>query len=256
MLMWSSAAKASKWVDTELRAAIRRRVDDTDFRLIPIMIDDTAPPALVADYRGFPLKKASDMDGIVREFCPEPEIDVVSRLQQRFLELVSKQFPENDEVRCLFCPVCASKNLSALIKHEPQFDERLYVVRCADCGWEQHAPGDVGWSACTAATEDDEDGDESIAQERPFEADLGIARATGFLFVAEAIEDSFIRGTLNILGLEDVSFEARVAGPPLQINVLGVTVVISFHPALQAFTGSAVRGGAGPQPSTTIVGLR
>jgi hypothetical protein len=34
MLMWSAAAKASKWVDTELRAGIRKRVDDTGFRLI------------------------------------------------------------------------------------------------------------------------------------------------------------------------------------------------------------------------------
>lgn len=158
VVMWSATAKASKWVDTELRAAIRKRVDDTGFRLIPIMIDETALPALVADNRGFPLTKASDMDGIMREFCPEPEIDVVARLRQRFLELVAKQFPEDDEVRYLFCPVCASKNLSAQIKHEPQSDERLCVVRSADCGWEQHAPGDFGWRARTAATKDDEDG--------------------------------------------------------------------------------------------------
>jgi len=157
MLMWSAAAKASKWVDTELRAAIRKRVDDTGFRLIPIMIDDTVLPALVADYRGFPLKKVSDIEGIVREFCPEPEIDIVARLQQRFLELVAKQFPEGDEVRSLLCPVCASKNLSAQIKHEPQFDERLYVVRCADCNWKQQAPGDFGWRARTPGTEDKED---------------------------------------------------------------------------------------------------
>jgi hypothetical protein len=57
--------KASKWVDTELSAAIRKRVDDTGFRLIPIMIDDSTLPALVADYRGFLLKKVSDMEGIV-----------------------------------------------------------------------------------------------------------------------------------------------------------------------------------------------
>lgn len=96
---------------------------------------------------------------------------------------------------------------------------------------------------------------ESIVQVRPFEADLGTAKATGSLFVADPIEDSFIRGTLNVRGLEDVSFEARVAGPPLQINALGVTVVISFDPALPAFTGSAVRVGAGPHPPTSIVGL-
>jgi hypothetical protein len=53
----------------------------------------------------------------------------------------------------------SNKGLGAAngLKHEPQFDERLYVVRCADCGWKQQAPGDFGWRARTPATEDDED---------------------------------------------------------------------------------------------------
>ena len=41
LLMWSAAAKASKWVDTELRAAIRKRVEDAQLRLVPIMVDNT-----------------------------------------------------------------------------------------------------------------------------------------------------------------------------------------------------------------------
>lgn len=68
MLMWSAAAKASRWVDTELRAAICKRVD-TALRLIPIMIDETPLPLFVADYREFRLEKADDIDGIVREIC-------------------------------------------------------------------------------------------------------------------------------------------------------------------------------------------
>lgn len=128
-----------------MRAAIRKRVDDTTVRLILVMIDDTPLPVLVADFRGFKLEKADDLEGIVREICPdEAEIDVIARLQQRFLELVAKQYPAGDEVRDLICPVCASKNLSAQVKHEPQFDERLYLVRCADCEWEQQAKGDPG----------------------------------------------------------------------------------------------------------------
>ena len=81
----------------------------------------------------------------------------------------------------------------------------------------------------------------STAQARPFTADLGPATATGFLFVGNPIEDSIIRGTLNVLGVEDVSFEARVAGPPFQVNVLGVAVVISFDSVLRAFTGRLYR---------------
>jgi hypothetical protein len=75
---------------------------------------------------------------------------------ERFLQLVANQFPATDEVRSLFCPVCGSKNLSAQVKHEPQFDERLYVVRCADCEWQQQAKGDFGWRARTASDVDEE----------------------------------------------------------------------------------------------------
>ncbi len=140
VLLWSAAAKSSRWVDTEMRAAIRKRVNDEVFRVVPIMLDGTALPPLVADYRGFTLSKISDLENIVREIChDESQIDVVARIQARFLELVANQFPEDDEVRSLFCPVCASRNLSAQVKHEPRFDERFYLVRCGDCGWQHQA---------------------------------------------------------------------------------------------------------------------
>ena len=145
VLLWSAAAKGSGWVETEMRAAIRKRVDDHAFRMVPVMLDGTALPPLLADYRGFTLRNISDLENIVREICPdESQIDMVARIQARLLELVANQFPEGDEVRSLLCPVCGSRNLSAQIKHEPRFDERLYLVRCADCGWQHQAKGDIG----------------------------------------------------------------------------------------------------------------
>jgi len=95
----------------------------------------------------------------------------------------------------------------------------------------------------------------SVIEARPFDADLGPATATGFLFIVDPVEDSFVCGTLSVLGLEDVSFEARLPGPPVRINVLKVTVVISFDPVLRAFTGSAEQPGVAPQQPTTIVNL-
>jgi len=95
----------------------------------------------------------------------------------------------------------------------------------------------------------------SIVEVRPYEADLGVAKASGSLFVTDPMEDSFIRGTLNILGLENVPFEARVAGPPFEVTVLGVTVVIRFDAATRTFIGSAERTGAASRGPTTIVGI-
>lgn len=94
----------------------------------------------------------------------------------------------------------------------------------------------------------------SIVEERPFQADLGPATATGFLFVTDPVEDSFVRGTLNVLGLEDVSFEALVERP-FQVTVRGIDISISFDPVLRAFTGSAGQGGVDPQGPTTIAEL-
>jgi hypothetical protein len=128
-------------------------------------------------------------------------------------------------------PGLRSRNLSALVKHEPMFDERLYVVRCADCGWAAAGEGRLAVSA-----------------DPPFKADLGAATATGFLFVADPIDESVVRGTLNVLGLEDVSFEGRVDDPPFQVTVLGVTVVIKFKITSRAFMGLTEQG----EPSGSI----
>jgi hypothetical protein len=49
----------------------------------------------------------------------------VARLQQRFLELVAKQFPERDEVRYLVCP--ESENVIPLIQ-KALSDERFMLT--------------------------------------------------------------------------------------------------------------------------------
>jgi hypothetical protein len=79
----------------------------------------------------------------------------------------------------------------------------------------------------------------SIVEVRRFNADLGSATATGDLFVTDPVEDSFVRGTLRLLGMEDVSFEARVDGPSIRINLnmslTSVTVVIRFDELAREF---------------------
>lgn len=56
VIIWSQESATSNWVGTELRAYLRRRVDDNTLRIIPIMVDDTPLPALLADYLGFAIR--------------------------------------------------------------------------------------------------------------------------------------------------------------------------------------------------------
>jgi hypothetical protein len=95
----------------------------------------------------------------------------------------------------------------------------------------------------------------SLIEVRPFQANLGAATATGELFVTNPIEDSFVRGTLRVLELEDVSFEARV-DTPFRVTIRGVTISISFDPELRAFTAVAKKTGESRQQSAiALAGL-
>jgi hypothetical protein len=78
----------------------------------------------------------------------------------------------------------------------------------------------------------------TIVKIQNFTAALGPGRATGTLFVTHPIEDSFARGTLNIVGLENVSFDVRVGGPPIQVSLFGMNFVFSFDALARELRGS------------------
>lgn len=140
VILWSASAQQSRWVDTELRAAVRRRVDDATLRVIPVRVDDTPLPVLIADYKGFELKSLTDLEYIANEISGHTDVaDLACRLQRRFLQLAASEFPEEDEVRALRCPRCASRRLTARIVQDPGFGDRYYEVTCEDCDWRQRA---------------------------------------------------------------------------------------------------------------------
>jgi hypothetical protein len=136
--LWSIRAAKSNWVETELRAALRRRVDDRTFRVIPLMLDDTRLPTLIADYRGFNLRKNSDLEHIATEIAGDNgALDTAQRLQRRLLELVVNEFPETDAIRALLCPRCGSPELAAEVCQDVVFGETIYYVKCRICGCTQ-----------------------------------------------------------------------------------------------------------------------
>ncbi len=135
ILLWSADAQQSKWVGTELRAALRRRVDDESLRVIPVMLDHTPLPALVADYRGFNLTKHSDLGRIATQIVGEDgTLSTAQRLQTRLLELIANEFPGDDAIRSLLCSRCGSDTLIAKVAHDRRFDETTYEIVCEKCG--------------------------------------------------------------------------------------------------------------------------
>ncbi len=136
VIVWSHQASLSKWVGAELRAVIRRRVDHDGLRIVPIMVDDTDLPLLVADYLGFELSEPGAIPRIASEIVGAKDISEIARsLQLRLNELADDVLAKDNPVRVVVCPKCASKNLQTETDLNIHPSGPVYFVMCLDCDW-------------------------------------------------------------------------------------------------------------------------
>ena len=135
VILWSESAAQSNWVGTEIRAYLRRRVDDSSLRIVPIMVDETKLPTLVADYRGFSLNDSTTVLEIASQICGiTSEAELVRRLNKRLHDLTYDSEASNDPLPYIRCPECGHKKLERKMTTAPQRDDNFYFIDCKSCG--------------------------------------------------------------------------------------------------------------------------
>src|SRR5581483_840400 len=133
-LIWSKAASASKWVGTEVRAYVRRRVDDGSLRIVPIMLDDTPLPLLVAEYFGIRSNGRDAVEVAAKIVGDTSAHELARRLQERFFDLLDEIGQGVGPWHYRLCPRCGSTKLEG--QQQSYGDDQCIVVKCKECGWE------------------------------------------------------------------------------------------------------------------------
>ena len=134
VLFWSNKAAKSKWVGDELRAFIHRSISDNSLKIIPLMVDETPLPPLVADYRGFKVKKDDSFYQIAEEIVGRPvDRELIRRLQNSLLDFVSDYGSLSDPLPFFVCPKCGSAKLKRF--SQSNIHGTYYIIRCEDCEW-------------------------------------------------------------------------------------------------------------------------
>ena len=133
LLIWSQRAAESHWVGTEVRAYLHRRVADASLRIVPVMLDATPLPLLVADYSGFKITDLGDFEKVAAGTVGETEDrELAKLLQERLWELSKGKVPEGSPHKYLICPQCGSSNLD----HRGFFDDykqrMIFSVMCME----------------------------------------------------------------------------------------------------------------------------
>jgi hypothetical protein len=140
-LVWSLAASTSRWVRTEMDAAIAQWLADPARRLVPIRLDDTPLPAILQHIRYIDARER-DTVRVARELLGFETESAFRLAVQQFISEAGLDFREFRGVGVLVaCPKCGAtpENLEAWSTIDHEHDRSYIGVNCNICGWS-------GWS--------------------------------------------------------------------------------------------------------------
>jgi TIR domain len=136
LLLWSREASKSNWVGAEYRGFLQRRMNDTGLRIIPVGLDGTPFPILVADYQGFFLTPETSIGEIVLEITGNRgDVEIAQILQAKLNHMMRLDKSHGDPLPWIVCPICSGANLNRSCQSNDR--TTILIVECADCGWQQ-----------------------------------------------------------------------------------------------------------------------
>jgi len=136
LLLWSENAARSDWVRGELESAIARAMHDHSTRIIPMVLDDTPVPALVAPLRHLKVEDGIDAatDAILGfEGERQRRMAMQLAIEEGSLEIVTF----HGYGPAVGCPACGA-DVGSIGGWSSTDDERgdTYAgAECHECGW-------------------------------------------------------------------------------------------------------------------------
>lgn len=148
LILWSMNSSKSNWVRRELSAALMQAIGDNRLRVIPIVIDDTPLPPLIADLRYVRYEGGTEHDRaeIVRAVANQPPSNTfIKAIVKKYHELV-RSSEEEGTLGYIACPKCGSLEIESYDEIEVDTDVGDYgeavhsptwipAVKCSDCDW-------------------------------------------------------------------------------------------------------------------------
>jgi hypothetical protein len=153
LILWSASATKSTWVRRELESALERALAEGSPRVIPIRLDKTPLPGLLAGISSIQYSggKEDDRGKIVRAVTGHgPSTSYIRAVVKKYHEVVSKTGPDST-LGLAACPKCGSERIESwtdweVEPEEGDFGELNYSgtevpsVRCTECCWQ--SPGE------------------------------------------------------------------------------------------------------------------
>jgi len=135
VILWSTNASGSNWVRRELASTLSKAISSKSPRVVPVVLDDTPLPELLADIKYISLKGGDPREGLLvvaKELTGKTHVvDYIREIVRLYHETISD--PDSDDPFGLkACPQCGGQNLEGGSATDYQHDEVYFIVKCKD----------------------------------------------------------------------------------------------------------------------------
>jgi hypothetical protein len=137
LILWSENAATSNWVRRELNSILSRAIQTGIPKVIPIILDDTPLPTLIADikYIRFEGGTEKDRSNIVRAVTGElPSQEFIRAIVRKYHEVIHDE-DSRDPFGLKACPRCGGTKLKRSSFTDYDRDEMYFILTCEECGW-------------------------------------------------------------------------------------------------------------------------
>jgi len=137
IIIWSKNSSAAKWVRRELSSVLSKAIESGQPKVIPILLDNTELPPLIADLKYIRYHNGSEKDrnDIIEAISGnKSSIDFIRAVVKKYNEIIydpgaKGPFPLKA------CPSCGSIKLKYSSHLDYARDDMYYFVKCQECGW-------------------------------------------------------------------------------------------------------------------------
>ena len=137
IVIWSKNSAKSNWVRRELNSTLNRAIQSGAPKLIPIILDETPIPELLAGIQYIKYEEGSKTNrgDIIRTVIGrEPTSNFIKAVVNKYNETI---YEENsiDPLPFKACPNCGSDRFERSSFTDYSGDEVYYLIKCKECGW-------------------------------------------------------------------------------------------------------------------------
>lgn len=137
IIIWSKNSATANWAKNELGAIVMKSISKGVPKVIPVKLDDTDLPELIADKASIDYNNGSEdaRNNIIYAVLGRNAThNYIKSIVKKYNEVIY-DYKSDDYLPYKACPMCGGFHLKFSSFHDNKGDEIYYIVKCTECEW-------------------------------------------------------------------------------------------------------------------------